>query len=73
MTNTEVSEFTKPSAEDTQTITNWLDSEDGECVKFVVLLFWFLVLVFGFVAFGYWMKRQMDYNKQAEADPNQIK
>ena len=46
MTNTEVSEFTKPSAEDTQTITNWLDSEDGECVKFVVLLFWFLVLVF---------------------------
>ena len=34
---------------------------------------WMVVLVFGFVAFGYWMKRQMDYNKQAEADPNQIK
>ena len=34
---------------------------------------WRATLVFGFVAFGYWMKRQVDYNKQAEADPNQIK
>jgi hypothetical protein len=34
---------------------------------------WTIVLIFGFVAFAYWMKRQMDYNKQAAADPNQIK
>lgn len=34
---------------------------------------WIVVLIFGFVAFAYWMKRQMDYNKIAEADPNQIK
>ena len=34
---------------------------------------WTIVLIFGFVAFAYWMKRQMDYNKQAEADPNQLK
>ena len=34
---------------------------------------WTVVLIFGFVAFAYWMKRQAAYNKQAEADPNQIK
>ena len=34
---------------------------------------WRIVLIFGFVAFAYWMKRQADYNKQAEADPNQLK
>lgn len=34
---------------------------------------WMIVLIFGFVAFGYWMYRQMQYNKIAEADPNQIK
>ncbi|MCG8573864.1 MAG: hypothetical protein MI810_03175 [Flavobacteriales bacterium] len=34
---------------------------------------WMLVLIFGFLAFGFWMKKQVDYNKQAEADPNQIK
>jgi hypothetical protein len=34
---------------------------------------WMIVLTFGFVAFGYWMFRQVQYNKQAEADPNQLK
>jgi len=34
---------------------------------------WRIVLIFGFVAFAYWMKRQADYNKQAAADPNQLK
>ena len=36
-------------------------------------LVWWAVLIFGFVAFGYWMKRQVDYNKQAANDPNQLK
>ncbi len=35
--------------------------------------FWKLVLLFGFVAFGYWMWRQAKFNKIAENDPNQIK
>ncbi len=35
--------------------------------------FWIATLIFGFIAFGYWMKRQVDYNKIAENDPNQIK
>ena len=39
---------------------------DGDAV-------WRIVLIFGFVAFGYWMYRQVQFNKQAEADPNQIK
>ena len=39
---------------------------DGDAV-------WWIVLIFGFIAFGYWMFRQAQYNKQAEADPNQIK
>jgi len=34
---------------------------------------WIGVLILGFVAFAYWMKRQVDYNKIAEEDPNQIK
>ena len=34
---------------------------------------WMTVLIAGFVMFGYWMKRQADFNKQAENDPNQIK
>ena len=34
---------------------------------------WRLVLIFGFVAFAYWMYRQAQYNKIAEADPNQLK
>lgn len=34
---------------------------------------WIAVLIFGFVAFGYWMKKQVDYNKIAENDSNQIK
>ncbi|MFD1553607.1 hypothetical protein DNU06_16150 [Putridiphycobacter roseus] len=34
---------------------------------------WIVTLIFGFVAFAYWMKRQVDYNKIAENDPNQIK
>ncbi|MFK8045262.1 MAG: hypothetical protein AB8B72_07195 [Crocinitomicaceae bacterium] len=34
---------------------------------------WQGVLIFGFVAFGYWMKRQVDYNKIAENDSDQIK
>ena len=34
---------------------------------------WIIFMWIGFILFGYWMKRQMDYNKQAEADPNQIK
>ena len=36
-------------------------------------LFWIAALIFGFLAFGFWMKKQMDYNKIAENDPNQIK
>lgn len=39
---------------------------DGDAV-------WRIVLIFGFVAFGYWMYRQAQYNKQAAADPNQLK
>lgn len=35
--------------------------------------FWMIVLTLSFVGFAYWMKRQNDYNKQAEADPNQLK
>lgn len=35
--------------------------------------FWMLVLVFGFVCFGYWMFLQAKYNKIAENDPNQLK
>lgn len=34
---------------------------------------WRIVLWGGFVGFAYWMKRQVDYNKQAAADPNQLK
>lgn len=34
---------------------------------------WMGVLAFGFVAFGFWMKKQADYNKEAEANPNQLK
>ncbi len=35
--------------------------------------YWIVVLLFGFVAFGYWMYRQAQYNKMAENDPNQLK
>jgi hypothetical protein len=35
--------------------------------------FWKLVLVFGFLAFGYWMFRQHKFNQIAERDPNQLK
>ena len=34
---------------------------------------WIGVMLFGFAGFAYWMKRQVDYNKAAENDPNQIK
>ena len=34
---------------------------------------WIGILIFGFIAFAYWMKRQVAYNKIAENDPNQIK
>ena len=34
---------------------------------------WRVVLYFGFVAFGYWMYRQNKFNKEAAADPNQLK
>ncbi|MGV6861845.1 MAG: hypothetical protein ACWA41_08730 [Putridiphycobacter sp.] len=36
-------------------------------------LFWEATLIFGFVAFAYWMYRQVQFNKEAENDPNQIK
>lgn len=36
-------------------------------------IFWKTVLVFGFLAFGYWMYRQVKFNKIAANDPNQIK
>ncbi|MBK6951375.1 MAG: hypothetical protein IPH24_04845 [Crocinitomicaceae bacterium] len=36
-------------------------------------MFWKVMLVFGFIAFGYWMFRQVQYNKIAANDPNQIK
>jgi len=35
--------------------------------------FWMAVLVFGFVAFAFWMRLQAKYNKIAENDPNQRK
>jgi len=35
--------------------------------------FWIVTLLFGFVCFAYWMYRQVQYNKIAENDPNQIK
>jgi len=35
--------------------------------------FWQATLIFGFVCFFYWMKRQVDYNKIAKNDSNQIK
>ncbi|MEX1001434.1 MAG: hypothetical protein WDZ35_04900 [Crocinitomicaceae bacterium] len=34
---------------------------------------WRIVMVLGFLGFGYWMYRQAQYNKEAAADPNQIK
>ena len=34
---------------------------------------WIVVLIGGFLAFGFWMKKQVDYNKQAADDPSQIK
>lgn len=34
---------------------------------------WIFCLTAAFILFAYWMKRQADYNKQAEADPNQLK
>lgn len=34
---------------------------------------WMIVLIAGFGGFLYWMKRQMDYNKQAEGDSTQLK
>ena len=48
----------------------WLFQNTLEPIGEIV---WPSVLIFGFVGFAYWMKRQADYNKQAEADPNQIK
>ena len=48
----------------------WLFENTLEPIGEIV---WVAVLIFGFVGFAYWMKRQVDYNKQAEADPNQIK
>lgn len=35
--------------------------------------FWPVVLVFGFVAFGFWMAKQVKFNKEAENNPDQIK
>jgi hypothetical protein len=34
---------------------------------------WQAVLLLGFVAFGYWMYRQVQYNKEAENNPDQLK
>ncbi len=34
---------------------------------------WITFMWLGFILFAYWMKRQMDYNKQAENNPNQLK
>ncbi|NOQ70708.1 MAG: hypothetical protein GQ574_01830 [Crocinitomix sp.] len=36
-------------------------------------IYWVGVLMLGFFAFGYWMWRQYQFNKIAEADPNQLK
>lgn len=36
-------------------------------------LFWIAALLFGFVAFAYWMFKQNKFNQEAENDPNQIK
>jgi len=36
-------------------------------------MFWRTMLTFGFLAFGFWMYKQVQYNKQAANDPNQIK
>ena len=36
-------------------------------------MFWKTCLTAGFLGFGYWMWRQVKYNKIAENDPNQIK
>ena len=35
--------------------------------------FWKAALIFGFIAFGYWLWRQALYNNIAENDPNQRK
>ncbi len=34
---------------------------------------WIFFMCSGFTFFGYWMYRQHQFNKAAEADPNQIK
>ena len=34
---------------------------------------WKILLIIAFVLFAFWMKMQNDYNKAAEADPNQLK
>lgn len=36
-------------------------------------LFWVAALFLGFIMSGYWMMRQVKYNKEAESNPNQIK
>ncbi|MBK9190110.1 MAG: hypothetical protein IPM77_00695 [Crocinitomicaceae bacterium] len=36
-------------------------------------LYWKTVMIGGFVGFGYWMYRQIQFNKQAANDPNQLK
>ncbi|MFT4600126.1 MAG: hypothetical protein ACI857_000296 [Arenicella sp.] len=36
-------------------------------------LVWKLVMWFGFIAFGFWMYKQYKFNKEAEANPNQLK
>ena len=35
--------------------------------------FWKVALIFGFLAFGYWMRLQAKYNKAAENNPDQRK
>lgn len=34
---------------------------------------WILVMFGGFIGFLYWMYRQVQYNKEAAENPNQIK
>lgn len=35
--------------------------------------FWRVALVCGFLAFGFWMRLQAKYNKEAQNNPNQRK
>ena len=47
---------------------NSLDEDKG-----ITNFFNSAILIFGFIAFGYWMMKQAKLNKQAASNPDQLK